>query len=57
MNRRYELHAVLEGILGSGNVYFQPPENLKVRYDCIVYERCESVTVHAGNAPYRLLHR
>lgn len=26
MNRRYELQAVLEGILGSGNVYFQPPE-------------------------------
>lgn len=34
MNRRYELQAVLEGILGSGNVYFQPPENLKMRYDC-----------------------
>lgn len=42
MNRRYELQAVLEGILGSGNVYFQPPENLKMRYDCIVYERSES---------------
>ena len=23
MNRRYELQAVLEGILGSGNVYFR----------------------------------
>ena len=51
MNRRYELQAVLEGILGSGNVYFQPPENLKVRYDCIVYERSEIETVHADNAP------
>ena len=57
MNRRYELQAVLEGILGSGNVYFQPPENLKVRYDCIVYERSEIETVHADNAPYRLLDR
>ena len=47
MNRRYELQAVLEGILGSGNVYFQPPENLKMRYDCIVYERSEIETVHA----------
>ena len=55
MNRRYELQAVLEGILGSGNVYFQPPENLKMRYDCIVYERSEIETVHADNAPYRLL--
>ena len=56
MNRRYELQAVLEGILGSGNVYFQPPENLKVRYDCIVYERSEIETVHADNACVFMRH-
>lgn len=34
---RKKLHAIFERILGSKNVYFQPPENLKLKYPCIVY--------------------
>ena len=40
--RRLELHEILCGILGSRNVYFQPPENLKMKFPCIIYE-------HEGN--------
>ena len=55
MNRRYELQAVLEGILGSGNVKFPPPATRKMRYDCHLYERTAIDPLHADTAPYRLL--
>lgn len=35
--RRLELHEKLCEILGSRNVYFQPPESLKIRYPAIIY--------------------
>ena len=31
------MHEVLCGALGSGQVYFQPPESVKMRYPAIVY--------------------
>ena len=33
--RRYELNSLLKDICS--NVYFQPPENLKLNFPCIVY--------------------
>ena len=41
MKTRYELHEFLCEILGSRNVYFQPPESVKMKYPAIVYERTE----------------
>lgn len=38
MAKRIELQAILEEILGSRNVYFQPPETVKMKYDAIRYE-------------------
>ena len=35
--RRIELNSILQGILDSTNVYFQPPENLKLNFPCIIY--------------------
>ena len=37
MGSRLELHEELCELLGSRNVYFQPPESLKLDYPCIVY--------------------
>ena len=37
MADRKTLHAKLCEILGSSNVYFQPPEDLKMTYPCIRY--------------------
>ncbi len=49
---RRELHALLVEILGSRNVYFQPPESLKIQYPCIVYERSDIRNTDASNSVY-----
>ena len=54
MDRRIELQIVLETLLGSKNVYFQPPENLKMKYDCIRYSRTRMKPTFADNCPYTL---
>lgn len=52
MASRLELHRELEEILGSKNVYFQPPESKKLSYDCIVYNRSRIETKQANNYNY-----
>lgn len=37
MRTRLELHNILVNILGSRNVYFQRPENIRLDYPCILY--------------------
>lgn len=49
---REELHEILVDILGSRNVYFQPPESKKLTYPCIVYERSAIYTYKADNKKY-----
>lgn len=51
---RSELHELLKEVLGSDNVYFQPPENIKMKYPCIRYSRNPSNVLYADNAPYRI---
>jgi hypothetical protein len=46
------LQTLLEGVLESGNVYFQPPSNLAIKYPCIVYALDNAKTEFAGNLPY-----
>lgn len=50
--RRLELQTLLEGVLGSTNVYFQPPPGFKMEYPCIVYALDNAKTEFAGNHPY-----
>ena len=57
MSRRIELQALLEAIIESRNVYFQPPATLKMNYDCIRYERQKIDSVYADNNPYQLYDR
>ena len=53
MGQRLELQAVLVDLLGSPNVYFQPPATVNMKYPCIVYNRI-NVTIHfANNKPYK----
>ncbi len=54
MSRRLELQTILEKILGSENVYFQPPENFKMKYDCIRFSRSKIEPDFADNIPYQL---
>jgi hypothetical protein len=53
MDRRLELQAILVELLGSDNVYFQPPPDFKMQYPCIRYERDYAKTEFADNAPFR----
>lgn len=57
MARRLALQTLLEETLGSRNVYFQPPNNISMRYPCIVYSRDDVDVIFADNDPYRLLTR
>lgn len=57
-SRRLQLQAILKGIVGAENkVYFQPPNNLKLTFPCIVYEIGFGETEFADNAPYRHVPR
>lgn len=52
MNTRLDLHEILCSILGSRNVYFQPPETIKMKYPAIVYSRNDIENEHANNGVY-----
>lgn len=52
---RLELHAILLTL--ADNVYFQPPENIRLNYPCIVYRRDSADTKFADNRPYRYKKR
>lgn len=52
MGQRLNLQAELEELLGSRNVYFQPPESLRMNYPCIRYTRSSGETTFADNKPY-----
>ena len=39
MMSRERLSAILHEVLGSDNVYYQPPESVKMKYPAIVYTR------------------
>lgn len=51
-DRRLELQAKLEQILGSSNVYFEPPTSTRMRYPAIVYSRNDLRIHHADNHLY-----
>ena len=50
--RRLKLQTLLELLLGSKNVYFQPPESVRISYPCIIYSMNPSYVVKADNQTY-----
>ena len=52
LDRRLELQEVLENILGSRDVYFQPPANISMKFPCIVYSLKQIGTKYADNFAY-----
>lgn len=53
---RLELQAELEEILGSRNVYFNPPPTIKMKYPAIVYHFSNVEKDKANNGAY-LIHK
>ena len=51
-NKRLTLNQILCDLLGSNNVYFQPPENVRMGYPCIVYSRQNADSKFANNKTY-----
>jgi hypothetical protein len=55
--RSQELQATFEDLLGSRNVYYNPPASVKMKYDAIVFSRSNIGNTFANNLVYRQLHR
>lgn len=53
MAPRPELQQLLISVLGSTNVYFQPPNGLQMQYPAIVYNRDNMDIRHANDKPYK----
>lgn len=53
MASRLTLHQELISCLGNNNVYFQPPESLKINYPCIIYNLDKIQTLNADNTAYK----
>ena len=57
MASRLDLHEELCILLGSRNVYFNPPESVKLVYPCIVYSKAGVNKVNANNHSYKSIKR
>lgn len=57
MENRLNLDNKLREILGSTNVYYQPPESVKISYPCIIYELSDIPTEKADNSLYIINYR
>lgn len=53
MHSRLELQTMLENLLGSQEVYFQPPASVKMQYPAIVYFRSKIDNAHADDEVYK----
>lgn len=47
-----KLQAMFEILLGSRNVYYDPPASVKMKYDAIVFTRSKIENTFADNAVY-----
>lgn len=52
MASRLDLQTTFEEIMGSRNVYHDPPTNLVMCYPCIRYSRYNIENTHANNGVY-----
>lgn len=56
MANRLDLQAELEELLGSRNVYFQPPASVRINYPAIVYTRSDIDNTFADDSVYTQSH-
>ena len=55
MGTRAELQTKLVDILGTDNVYFQPPPTIQMVYPAIVYGLSDLKPEYAQNTPYKII--
>ena len=51
---RIDLQTTLQDILGSKNVYYDPPESLKISYPAIIYSKSGLTNKKADDANYHI---
>lgn len=54
---RVDLQSELEKVMGSPNVYFQPPPTFMIKYPCIIYNLNNDKVHYAGNDRYKEMNR
>lgn len=54
MADRLDLQRLLEELLGSKNVYYQPPETIKMQYDAIRYSKKNIRSTYANGTKYSM---
>lgn len=52
MAERLKLHETLRSLMGSNNVYFQPPGKEKMSYPAIIYNRSKIESIYADDVRY-----
>lgn len=52
MSSRTDLQSKLEELLGTRNVYYQPPPTVNMQYPAIVYSRKRIKSIFANNKKY-----
>lgn len=57
MRNRINLHNYLVEKLGSNNVYYDPPENVKLKYPCIIYSLDRAINRRANDSLYNVRER
>lgn len=55
MADRLELHSLFQELLESSNVYYQPPESIKMQYDAIRYSKKNIVSKYANDRKYSMM--
>lgn len=55
--KRVKFHELLVELFGSNNVYYRPPETLKMQYPCIRYKKDNIDIKRADNVSYRKTDR
>ena len=55
MADRLELHSIFQELLGSSNVYYQPPESIKMQYDAIRYSKKTIDSKYANDRKYSMI--
>ena len=53
MANRLDLHKELCELIGSTNVYFQPPASLSMKYPCVKYSLSRIDVLHADDRNYK----
>lgn len=57
MDNRLILHEILKELVGTPNVYFQPPASVSMAYPCVVYNIGVGDAKYANNKIYNYTHK